>query len=406
MSQRIHSITKNFDHDEPISRMEPLLIGSGSRFRTELSELVFELTRQSTGLSCSLPKCIKSSIIDLTRNMNSYYSNLIEGNDTHPIDIERVLNKQIEGDAQRVRLQIEAKAHVKVQKWIDEVGLSAHPTTISSLCEIHRNFFEEMPEISNAGSVLDDQNDQLIVVPGEFRTQTVEVGRHVPINPNSVLRFMQRFESVYQQLGKQESVLNAGASHHRMLWIHPFGDGNGRVARLMSHAILSQSLETESLWSITRGLALNESQYKALLANCDLPRRNDLDGRGNLSEEALHEFCRFFLQTCIDQVGFMEHLLNPRRLRDRIMTWAYEEIKAARLPLNSNLVLNRLLLDDDLRRSEVSAIMGTGERQSRRVTSALEKRGVIVANHARAPFRLNVPADVASSWLPGLFPDK
>ena len=406
MIQRIHSITKNREHDEPIGRMEPLLIGSDSRFRTELSELVFELTRQSTRLSTSLPNSIQSSIVDLMRIMNSYYSNLIEGLDIHPIDIERVRNKQFEGDDRQVQLQYEAKAHVEVQKWIDEGGLTAHPTAISSICEIHRKYFEAIPEISDADSVLDDQKDQLSVVPGNFRTQFVEVGRHVPINSKSVLRFMQRFESVYQRLGKQESVLNAGAAHHRMLWIHPFADGNGRVARLMSHAIFSQSLQAESLWSITRGLARNESQYKALLANCDLTRRNDLDGRGNLSEEALHEFCHFFLETCIDQIGFMERLLNLHRLRDRVMTWVHEEINAARLPLNSNLVLNRLMLDDDLRRSEISTIIGTGERQSRRVTSALEKRGVIVAKHSRAPFRLNVPADIASSWLPGLFPDK
>ncbi len=35
-------------------------------------------------------------------------------------------------------------------------------------------------------------------------------------------------------------------------------------------------------------------------------RRNDLDGRGHLSEEALARFARFFLSTCIDQVEFME----------------------------------------------------------------------------------------------------
>ena len=72
--------------------------------------------------------------------------------------------------------------------------------------------------------------------------------------------------------------------------MHPFIDGNGRVARLMSHAMLLDILDTGAVWSVARGLARNLQQYKTLLANCDMTRRNDLDGRGTLSEEALAEF--------------------------------------------------------------------------------------------------------------------
>ena len=110
----------------------------------------------------------------------------------------------------------------------------------------------------------------------------------------------------------------AAAAHHRLLWMHPFLDGNGRVARLMSHAMLLSALDTGAVWSVARGLARNVQQYKGLLANCDLPRRNDLDGRGTLSEEALAEFTRFFLGVCIDQVKFMETLVQPDRLRARV----------------------------------------------------------------------------------------
>src|SRR2546422_753682 len=83
---------------------------------------------------------------------------------------------------------------------------------------------------------------------------------------------------------------STAAAHHRLLWIHPFMDGNGRVARLMSHAMMLDKLDTGAVWSVARGLARNVSEYKKLLADCDLPRRNDLDGRGALSEEALAEF--------------------------------------------------------------------------------------------------------------------
>ena len=93
--------------------------------------------------------------------------------------------------------------------------------------------------------------------------------------------------------------------------MHPFLDGNGRVARLMSHAMLLGILDTGAVWSVSRGLARNVQQYKTLLANCDATRRNDLDGRGALSEEALAELTRFFLTVCIDQVDFMRASSSP-----------------------------------------------------------------------------------------------
>ena len=67
----------------------------------------------------------------------------------------------------------------------------------------------------------------------------------------------------------------AAAAHHRLLWIHPFLDGNGRVARLMSHAMLLDTLESGGVWSIARGLARNVAAYKGHLAACDLPAAAD-----------------------------------------------------------------------------------------------------------------------------------
>ena len=125
--------------------------------------------------------------------------------------------------------------------------------------------------------------------------------------------------------------------------IHPFLDGNGRVARLMSHAVLLEALDTGGVWSIARGLARTQAAYKAHLADCDGPRRNDLDGRGSLSEEALAQFTRYFLATCLDQVRFMESLVQPERLRDRILLWADVEVRGQHLPEKTGQVLEAVL---------------------------------------------------------------
>jgi Fic family protein len=270
--------------------------------------------------------------------------------------------------------------------------------------EIHRRFCERLPEelLWVEGP---DTKQLLRVVPGALRDHHVQVGQHIPASPGAVTRFLERFEAVYGNLGTTDSILASAAAHHRLLWIHPFLDGNGRVARLMSYAMLRATLDTGGVWSIARGLARNVADYKARLAACDLPRRNDLDGRGNLSEETLAEFTQFFLRVCIDQVKFMEELVAPDRLRNRILIWVEEEVRAGTLPPKSGAVLEAVLFRGELPRGDVAAILGTMERQARRVTSVLLKHEILVSKSSRAPLRLAFPAKLASRWMPGLFPE-
>lgn len=394
------------DRGETVSVMEPLLIGEGSRHRGELTDLALDLTQKSSGFRRSLPLSLLASLANLVRSMNCYYSNLIEGHDTHPIDIERALKNDYSQDARKRDLQFEAKAHITVQQWIDGGGLKGgRAINPESICEIHRRFCELLPE--DLLRVEDPATkEQIRLVPGEFRRRDVKVGRHVAISPGALPRFLERFAQVYGNIGKTESIISTAAAHHRLLWIHPFMDGNGRVARLMSHAMMLDVLDTGAVWSVARGLARNAGEYKSLLANCDLPRRNDLDGRGTLSEEALADFTRFFLGICIDQVNFMESLVQPDRLRTRILMWAEEEIRLGFLPPKSGSILEAVLYRGELPRGDADTVVGTGERQARRIVSALIEKEVLVSESSRAPLRLAFPAVLASRWMPGLFPDK
>jgi Fic family protein len=393
------------DRGENVSAMEPLLIGGDPKHRPELTDLAVELAAKSAGFRRSLPDSLTSSLAALVRAMNCYYSNLIEGHDTHPIDIERALKGDYSKDAKKRDLQLEAKAHIAVQHWIDTGGLKSPATTTDSIIEIHRRFCEQLPE--DLLWVEDPETKEKIeVVPGELRHRDVAVGRHIPISAPAVPRFLKRYEEVYSKLGKTETIIATAAAHHRLAWIHPFLDGNGRVARLVSHATLLDALDTGAVWSIARGLARNVNDYKGHLATCDLARRNDLDGRGNLSEENLAAFTKFFLTVCLDQVKFMEGLMQPDQLRTRILTWADEEVRLNKLPPKANNILEALLYRGELPRGDAAAIVDTGERQARRVVSALIDQGVVTSESTRAPLRLAFPATLASRWMPGLFPEK
>jgi Fic family protein len=95
-------------------------------------------------------------------------------------------------------------------------------------------------------------------------------------------------------MGKATRMIAMAAAHHRLNCIHPFPDGNGRVSRLMSHAMAhAAGIAAHGLWSVSRGLARglqHPTDYKSMMDHADSPREGDLDGRGNLSQRALEDF--------------------------------------------------------------------------------------------------------------------
>lgn len=392
------------DDNESLGLFEPVMISEDTAVKAGLHDLALELAQRSEGFSRSLPDSLIPSLANLVRSMNCYYSNLIEGHDTHPINIERALNNDYSNDPKQRNLQLEAKAHITVQKWIDEGGIKGSPFSQENICEIHKRFCELVPD--ELLQIEDPSTGEMIeIIPGILREGYVQVGNHVAVSPASVPRFLERLHRAYSPAGKIGPILASACGHHRLLWVHPFSDGNGRVTRLVSYAVLKQTLNTQGLWSIARGLARQSKAYKVHLANCDLRRRNDLDGRGTLSEAALVEFTEFFLKACIDQVSFMEELMKPEKLRNRILIWAEEQIREGSLPPKSDSILKAILYQGEITRSEASELLGTSERTTRRITSALIECGAIYSETSRTSLKLAFPAKFADRWMPGLFPE-
>jgi Fic family protein len=393
------------DRGESVTRMDPLLISESSPHRGALTDLAIDLAGKAAGFRSSLAPGIRTALADLVRSMNCYYSNLIEGHDTHPVDIERALKNDYSADRHKRDLQLEAKAHIAVQQWLDAGNLRGRSVTSDGLREIHKRFCELLPD-DMLWVEEPDTHERLRVVPGALRRNDVKVGRHIAISPGAIPRFLAHFESIYGGVGKTDAILASAAAHHRLLWIHPFLDGNGRVTRLMSHCMLLDALDTGGIWSVSRGLARNVEAYKGHLAAGDLQRRNDLDGRGNLSEETLASFTRFFLEICLDQVTFMEELVQPDLLRTRILLWAEEETRLDKLPTKAGAVIEAVLYRGELPRGDVAGVLGLTSRHARRIVSALLDRGVLASKGPRDPLTLAFPAALASRWMPGLFPEQ
>jgi Fic family protein len=392
--------------DNPIDSpfwMEPMLPPDGER---DLEDMAFDVTAKASSLAGQLNPLVTEAVGDLVRSMNCYYSNLIEGHNTHPRDIDSALHQNYSTEPKRRTLQLEAVAHITVQQAIDSCNDPPDaPVSMPYILWLHREFCTRLPE--ELLWVEDPQTKRgCRVEPGELRKGDVMVGNHVPPRAEALPEFLQRFERAYDPatLSKVRRVIAVAAAHHRFLWIHPFYDGNGRVARLMSHASLKRTGVGNSLWSAARGLARNVDRYKSLLMAADEERRNALDGRGHLSQRALIEFCKFFLNVCVDQLEFMHSILRPAELLRRIEIYTEEEVRANRLPKASFALLREALLAGEFDRGRAASITGYKERMARNVLSQLLESGLLVSPGPKARVRLAFPNFVVERWFPALYP--
>jgi hypothetical protein len=188
------------DDGEVPAQMEPMLPSATGHNRRRLEDLAVDLVAKAHRLAAQLHPNVRSEIGTLVRSMNCCYSNLIEGHNTHPVDIDRALRGDYSGDPAKRALQREARAHIDVQAMLDGTlhseasGLRDAPTSVPFLQAVHREFCSRLPEdllrVENP-----ETGERVRVVPGEFRQRHVKVGRHVPVSPGAVMRFLTRFEA-------------------------------------------------------------------------------------------------------------------------------------------------------------------------------------------------------------------
>ncbi|WP_454918788.1 Fic family protein [Xanthobacter sediminis] len=393
--------------EESVQRIEPARLEDVPE---SISDALAELSAASATLGSSLNPRTAANLADLVRIMNTYYSNLIEGHDTRPRDIERALAGRFDEDEKRRNLQVEAAAHVRLQAEIDRMaaqGRLPEPASVDFILWLHAEFYrdaeEPMLRIKGAGR-------DFLMTPGEWRSKPehdVAVGRHMPPSSERIRDFMAYFERRYrfENLGKAGRVLAIPAAHHRFNYIHPFPDGNGRVSRLMSHAMAHEAgIAAHGLWSISRGLARgleSRKDYKNMMDHADMSRQGDLDGRGNLSQRALTDFTLWFLRVCVDQVTFMSGLFDLRTLAKRLHTHAARsglKPEAARL-------LDEALMRGELERGEAARITGLPERTARRVLNDVISLGLLASETPKGLVSLRFPADALDVLFPKLFPE-
>ena len=390
---------------ETPARIEPCGIEEG--IPRVLTDSILEIQESAHQLGRSLHPDSVKELRDMTKIMNAYYSNLIEGHNTRPRDIEAALKGHLDNIENRP-LAEEAATHVHVQHWIDsllDINEKIEPVSESFIRNIHKMFYDRMPidfrKVEGDGKSFD-------IIPGAWRKpgQEVSVGNHIPPSAERLPVFMAYFEKRYRSLtiGRTGSILSIPAAHHRLNYIHPFLDGNGRVSRLMSHAMIqSAGIHGQGLWSISRGLARglqNPAEYKEMMQNADMPRQHDRDGRGNLSMNRLISYSNWFLTIMNDQIRFSETMFDLKGLENR-----YGALISHLYPGKDRFpkLVTHILKNGQVARGDIQYIIGVQDRAARNDVAFLTKAGFLKSANPKGPLRISFPLDYKETLFPNLF---
>ncbi len=396
-----------------IMAVAPFIPSDKTLGESDLPDKAVALNVASMALAAQLSPITLDTLERYMRVINSYYSNLIEGNTTRPHEIRAAQRGDYSQDAAKRDLQLESLAHMAVQQWMREqaptIDQVFSPDFIQAL---HQQFYQRVPE--SLWLIKDEQGNEVDkVVPGQWRARTVEVGRHIPPADKDLQPLMERFCETYNpnRFKGDRKLVAIMAAHHRFSWIHPFLDGNGRVGRLMTDAALTAvGLTSCGAWSLSRGLAKSSAQYKTLLAAADSNREGDHDGRGALTEKGLLNFCEYMLDTAQDQVAYISSLLNLVDLRKRINAYvqARNDYRVAGMtePLKpaAALVLHTAFTHGEIERSQALELCAMPERSARRLLSQLKAEGLLSETSRKSPLRWEIPEHAEPWYFPQLAP--
>lgn len=364
------------------------------------------LWRDSATLKGLLPEPSRIAVAEVVRSMNGYYSNLMEGHKTRLIDIEAALTRSFSNVPKERERQLLHYAHLETLRKAEEsLTPETRITSAEYLCWLHGEFFKYLPE--ELLVVRTDDGKAHRVHPGKIRTENVAIGQHLAPAYESLAKMLEHFDRSYRHEIRDSpgSLIAAAAAHHRLTWIHPFDDGNGRIARMLTHLWFIQAgAGGAGLWTLSRGLARSVDDYKSLLAEADEKRMSDFDGRGRMSDRKLFEFCAYLLDTARDQVDYMAKTLQIDTLADRLTAAVLYKEHAGELPKKSSKVVREALVKGKVARTEAGAVMSVSPRTAQPVVQTLVKRGYLKSPSERGKLTVGFPTEICAFAFPELFP--
>ncbi len=391
-----------------VPSLTPYLPRQGVATMMALQDKALVLSNAAAELGGMLAPTVRQVLTKHMEVINSYYSNLIEGHHTEPREVRAAQSGDYSEDPFKRNLQLESLAHIRAQQYLWERADALSYQAPETLLKIHEQVFAGLPD--EMLMVTGNDGRQIRAVPGRFRECDVDIGRHLPPPHAELTQYLDAFAEAYDvsRHGGVDKILAVMAAHHRLVWIHPFIDGNGRVARLHTDLGLKQvGVKAVGIWCLSRGLARRVAEYKRCLQDADADRQGDGGGRGARSEKALIVFIDFMLDTALDQVRYIGDLLKPDGMRQRIEAYVTHRgtglagrglpsLKKEAIP-----VLQHAFVLGEIQRKDMEQLSGLSLPSARKLFQQLKEEGLLTETSNRSPLYWAIP-EHAEPWY---FPD-
>jgi Fic family protein len=156
-----------------------------------------------------------------SRLFHTFHSNAIEGNSLTLEETRLVLEQGITIGGKPLRDHLEAANNARAFDWIWDAAVNRRT--------LDHVFLQELHQMVMQGTSPD---------AGRYRTQNVAIvgAPHAPPPPAKIVPMLDR---VFRELAEPaHPIIRATFAHHRLVYVHPFSDGNGRVARLVTNLLL------------------------------------------------------------------------------------------------------------------------------------------------------------------------
>lgn len=175
-----------------------------------------------------LPKAVLEHLKEYISIEWTYNSNAIEGNSLTLNETQLVLKEGITIKGKSLREHFEAKNHEKAIRYLDKIICPEYKLSEHDILKIHALVLNGIEED----------------FAGRYRTGRVRIigANFVPPNAQKVPDQMEEFVFKFNDNPENKDLIShVSQMHHQFVWIHPFFDGNGRTARLITNLWLMKS---------------------------------------------------------------------------------------------------------------------------------------------------------------------
>lgn len=367
---------------------------------SEILSLAERLCINSAKLENLHNQSITNSLKKIFRVVNVYYSNRL---DSKEMEFSHVYDALFENRVDS--LSYLSLAQYRLQLFLEEHKNNCkNPYTKEFITDIHKNFFiqKHMDEFL----VLKNQN--LSMRAGEFRDKNVMVRKHEAPSFGIIPLLFTQFEASYTPSlshNKISKLIYALCSFHRVLWIHPFLFSNERIARIYLDFLMQFiDIEGYGLWSFSRGIRKNESEYKERLKQADQKANTINDGQGPLTNEGLREYLLFMLKIANEEIEYSLKNMQilPKRVQNYVKLSREGFFDAEELPKNTDALFEKIFLYGDVKRGDIKNIIQKQDRSATYFTQSLTKQNIIYSDTPRGDIKINFNAHFVQKLFPEL----